>query len=69
MPTRIITTADLGRYLDSADRFILLHEGRLEVIGDRTAVLGSNDPRVRQLLGEEFSPERSAPVMTEAVRG
>ena len=69
VPTRIITTADLGRYLDSADRFILLHEGRLEVIGDRTAVLGSNDPRVRQLLGEEFSPERSAPVMTEAVRG
>ncbi|MDA0335269.1 MAG: ATP-binding cassette domain-containing protein [bacterium] len=69
LPTRIVTTADLGRYLDRADRFILLHDGRLEVIGDRMAVLGSHDPRVRQLLGKEFNPGPSAPVMTEAIDG
>lgn len=56
--TRIATTSDLGRYLDFGDRFVLLWEGRLEPIGDRDAVRGSTDARVRQLL--EGVPEGMA---------
>lgn len=64
--TRIATTADLGRYLDFGDRFVLLWDGRLEEIGDRAAVCGSADGRVRQLLAGDPGPV--APAL-EATRG
>lgn len=48
--TRLVTAADLRHYLDFGDRFALLHEGQLHEIGDRAAVVGSHDPRVRALL-------------------
>lgn len=65
--TRIVATADLGRYLDVADRFVLLWEGQLESIGDRTAVLASDDARVRQLL--DTGPGVMVPAAMEPAHG
>jgi ABC-type transporter Mla maintaining outer membrane lipid asymmetry ATPase subunit MlaF len=60
--TRIATTVDLGRYLDFADRFLLMWDGELEDLGDRTAVLDSADPRVRQLLYADAEASAEGPL-------
>jgi ABC-type transporter Mla maintaining outer membrane lipid asymmetry ATPase subunit MlaF len=46
--TRLIAAASLAPYLGREARFALLREGRLEVLGDRRAVLESGDPWVRR---------------------
>jgi ABC-type transporter Mla maintaining outer membrane lipid asymmetry ATPase subunit MlaF len=68
--TRIVTTVDLGHYLDFADRFILLHDGSLTDLGDRANLLDSTDPRVRELLdGYLAATARAAPPLAETLRG
>jgi ABC-type transporter Mla maintaining outer membrane lipid asymmetry ATPase subunit MlaF len=67
--TRIATTVDLGCYLNVADRFVLLWDGRLETIGDRAAVTGSSDPRVRQLLDVETEDLADAPELAGPLHG
>jgi ABC-type transporter Mla maintaining outer membrane lipid asymmetry ATPase subunit MlaF len=53
--TRIATTVDFGAYLNFADRFVLMWNGKLENLGDRSAVLTSSDPRVHKLLNPEIA--------------
>ena len=48
--TRIVATVDLERYLDFGHRFAVLADGKIQVVGDREAVLASADPNVRELL-------------------
>ncbi|HJP30789.1 MAG: ATP-binding cassette domain-containing protein [Candidatus Latescibacteria bacterium] len=69
--TRLVTTVNLGPYLDSADRFLLMWDGRFEDLGDRAAVLGSTDDRVRQLLDSrpETSTDRERETLAEPVHG
>lgn len=68
--TRIVTTVDLGHYLDFADRFILLHDGSLTDLGDRANLLDSTDPRVRELLdGHLAATAPAAPPLAETLRG
>lgn len=67
--TRIATTVDLGRYLDIADRFVLMWDGKLESIGDRTAVLASTDVRIRQLLDIDPDPASDTRELAKAPHG
>lgn len=68
--TRIVTTVDLGHYLDFADRFILLSDGILTDLGDRSSLLGSTDPRVRELLDPCLTAAAPpAPAVAETLRG
>jgi|TARA_B100001964_G_scaffold241364_1_gene313611 ABC-type transporter Mla maintaining outer membrane lipid asymmetry ATPase subunit MlaF len=48
--THLLTTADLGGYLEHGDRFVLLDDGHLIDVGDRTAVETSDDPRLARVL-------------------
>ena len=48
--TRVVTTADLGRYLEFGDRFAVLARQQLHVIGSRQEVVSSADPQVRELF-------------------
>ena len=48
--TRVIATNDLKTYLDCGDRFAVLDEQELNVVGDRRAALHSDDPLVREML-------------------
>ncbi len=68
--TRIVTTVDLGHYLDFADRFILLSDGILTDLGDRSSLLGSTDPRVRELLDPCLTAAAPpAPAVAKTLRG
>lgn len=48
--TRLITTTNLQTYLDRGDRFAVLEEGRIEMVGDRQAVLCSEVEMVQEML-------------------
>ena len=48
--TRVITASNLSFYLDAADRFAILDEQRLRVIGSRQQVIDSDDDCVQGLL-------------------
>ena len=48
--TRVITASNLSFYLDVADRFAVLDEQKLRVVGDRRQVVESDDPSVQGLL-------------------
>jgi ABC-type transporter Mla maintaining outer membrane lipid asymmetry ATPase subunit MlaF len=62
--TRVVTTVDLKRYLDFGLRFAVLVDGKIEELGDREAVLGSGDPKVRELLSR--SADMAGPEMDGA---
>ena len=51
--TRVATTSDLGRYLDFGDRFVVLSDQKLRVIGDRQAIAASTEQEVLELLAPE----------------
>ena len=51
--TRVSTTTDLGRYLDFGDRFVVLSDKKLRVIGDRRAIAASTEQDVLELLGPD----------------
>ena len=53
--TRVVTTSDLSRYLEWGDRFAVLWQQQLHVVGGRDEVALSAERQVRELL----SPERS----------
>ena len=48
--TRLIATTDLADYLPWGDRFAVLSDHELRLLGDRQAVLESDDPCVDDLL-------------------
>jgi hypothetical protein len=58
--TRISTTSDLGRYIDFGDRFVVLSEQKLRVIGDRVAIAASTEQDVLQLLGPEVRADSTS---------
>ena len=51
--SRLIATTSMGDFLDCADRFAVIQDQELRIVGDREAVVQSRDPRVRNLLGAE----------------
>ena len=55
--TRIATTTDLGRYLDFGDRFVVLSDKQLRVIGDREAIAASTEEDVLELLSPEVQAD------------
>jgi ABC-type transporter Mla maintaining outer membrane lipid asymmetry ATPase subunit MlaF len=58
--TRISTTSDLGRYIDFGDRFVVLSDQKLRVIGDRVAIAASTEQDVLQLLGPEVRADSTS---------
>ena len=48
--TRLIATTNLDDYLDCGDCFAVIHDQELRIVGDREAVLQSDDPCVKNLL-------------------
>ena len=70
--TRVTTTSDIGRYLSFGDRFVVLTDQQLHVIGGREEVASSSQEHVRALISED-STERvsmeTAPCDGTAVSG
>ena len=50
--TRVATTSDISRYWNFGDRFVVLDEQQLHVVGDREAVTSSSNPLVKMLFSE-----------------
>lgn len=53
--TFFVTTHDMKAARQLADHAAVIHEGRIVATGDATAVFGSDDPLVRQLIAGEPS--------------
>ena len=51
--TRIVTTSDFARYLDVGDRFAVISDGRIRVVGDHEDVAASTDQDVLELLSPD----------------
>ena len=51
--TRVVTTSDLSQYLDVGDRFAVISDGKVRVVGDHEDVAASTDEEVLELLSPD----------------